>query len=408
MKDHGLNEHEDIVGEAVQAMNECPVPDQIKGLDWSLLLQQLDQDTDRDTRGTAPSSSTNIWKTIMNKRLIKHGVAAVLVVGVAVLLWLIVENGGSSVAFAEAVRQINEARTLTFSLTAQTQGEDPTTIQYMYMEPGRSRISSQRNIFPAPLPEGSILIIDSAKDAMLILDPAKRTATKLDVEISAEKAPDIIQEMRNLPVKPDKKLGMKDIDDKKTEGFVVHKYDHVFTIWVDKQTGLPLRIEGEMPSGQGQKVKLIISNIKFNVELDESLFSLEAPAGFVLKPVSDELERSRQKALRSHSTANVHKLSTACIRYSQDNRGQWPDSLQQLEQYGITEKDLINPLQPEMKVGYNYLKPVATPFDPGRLLIHEKYSAWKDGVNVAFANGRVQFIANEAKFKRLVKKVGAR
>ena len=37
MKDHGRNRHKDTVAEAVQAMNECPVPDQIQGLDWSLL-----------------------------------------------------------------------------------------------------------------------------------------------------------------------------------------------------------------------------------------------------------------------------------------------------------------------------------------------------------------------------------
>ncbi len=403
MKDHGLNEQEDIVGEAVQAVNECLVPDQIKGLDWSLLLQQLDRDTDRDTRGPVPRSSTNIWRTIMNKRLIKHGVAAALVVGVAVLLWLIVENGGSSVAFAEAVRQINEARTLTFSLTSPGElGEGSPTGQYMYMEPGRWRISSQRNISPEPLPEGSIHIYDWTTGEILILDQEKRTATKLHVTLDAKKVPDIIGEMRNLPGKPDKKLGAKNIDGHNAEGFVVrNKHDHVFTVWVDTDTGLPLRIESEMGSGQ-----LVVSNIKFNVELDESLFSLDIPAGFVLKPTSVDLDSIRRKALRTKSMVNMHRLAKACIRYSQDNMGQWPDSLQQLEQYGITEKDLINPLQPEMKVGYSYLKPVDTPVNPGRLLIHEKYSAWKDGVNVVLANGRVQFIANEAKFKRLVKKVG--
>jgi len=408
MTHHGRNGHEDIVDEAVQSINECPVPDQIKGLDWSLLLQKLDRDTDRDTSGAVPSSSTKIWRTIMNKRLIKYGVAAVLVIGVTILLWPIVENGGSSVAFAEVVRQINEARTLTFSLTAQTRGADPTTTQYMYMEPGRWRVRSQCNIFPAPLPEGSIHITDLTKGEILVLDPAKRTATKLDVEIAAEKVPDIIQEMKNLPVRPDKKLGVKDIDGKNAEGFVVHKHDHVFIVWVDQQTGLPLRIEGETASRQGQKVKLIASNINFNAELDEALFSLKAPPGFVLKPVSDELERSRRMALRTQSAVNIHKLAAACIRYSQDNRGKWPDSLQELGRYGVVAKDRVNPLQPEMKAGYSYFKPVDTPVDPGRLLIHEKHKVWEDGVNVAFANGRVQFITDETEFKSLVKKLGAK
>ena len=93
--------------------------------------------------------------------------AAILMVVVGLFAWLTAGNGGASVAFAEAVRQIEEAETLTFTVTFNSiEVEEPTILQFMYMEPGRLRINSSSNIvFPTNvakglLPEGSIWIGD--------------------------------------------------------------------------------------------------------------------------------------------------------------------------------------------------------------------------------------------------------
>ena len=104
----------------------------------------------------------------------------------------------------------------------------------------------------------------------------------------------------------------------------------------------------------------------------------------------------------------MHRLAKACIQYSTDHEGQWPDSLQQLAEYGITEKELVNPCQPEREIGYVYLKPTGTSAAPEQILIHEAYAQWEDGINVAFAHGRVKFIADEKEFENLLQKATTR
>ncbi|GAH85566.1 unnamed protein product, partial [marine sediment metagenome] len=50
------------------------------------------------------------------------------------------------------------------------------------------------------------------------------------------------------------------------------------TIWVDPQTDLPVRIEVAEAGDNGASI--VCSNIRFNAELDESLFSTSMPDGY--------------------------------------------------------------------------------------------------------------------------------
>ena len=38
-------------------------------------------------------------------------------------------------------------------------------------------------------------------------------------------------------------------------------------------------------------------------------------------------------------------------------------------------------------------------------MIYEAHDEWEDGINAVFADGHVQFIANEEEFKKLLEKV---
>lgn len=55
-----------------------------------------------------------------------------------------------------------------------------------------------------------------------------------------------------------------------------------FTFWMDAETRMPIRIE-LIHTNKGQK--LIWSDFEFDVELDEELFSTEAPEGYDVKQV---------------------------------------------------------------------------------------------------------------------------
>ena len=66
---------------------------------------------------------------------------------------------------------------------------------------------------------------------------------------------------------------------------------------------------------------------------------------------------------------------------------------------GITGQELRNPRQPQREVGYVYVKPVKNP-RPDTLVVYEAHDDWDGGVNVLFADGHVQFIGDEARFRK--------
>ena len=82
---------------------------------------------------------------------------------------------------------------------------------------------------------------------------------------------------------PVERLGTREIEAKRAEGFLVRKKPATYTIWADAETGLLVRMECEVPphpetGGSGGKVTW--SDFVYDVELDESLFSLEPPLGY--------------------------------------------------------------------------------------------------------------------------------
>ena len=94
--------------------------------------------------------------------------------------------------------------------------------------------------------------------------------------------------------KPDVKresLGEKEIDGRRVIGFrFTHPrlYRMVMNLWGDPKTGLPVRIETTMASPTSN-VKVTMSDFVFNADMDESLFSVEPPAGY--KVIKDEYPR---------------------------------------------------------------------------------------------------------------------
>jgi hypothetical protein len=95
-----------------------------------------------------------------------------------------------------------------------------------------------------------------------------------------------IEAMRNLPAKADENLGAKEIDGINCDGYKVTQGDLTSIIWLDAKTGDLVQVEHKYASAPGMNT--IIKNIKFDVELEDSLFSLTPPAGY--KPLGVEMK----------------------------------------------------------------------------------------------------------------------
>jgi len=75
-------------------------------------------------------------------------------------------------------------------------------------------------------------------------------------------------------------LGEKDIDGRRVIGFrlVLSDPASVMSLWGDPESGLPVRIEITTP--KFPNAKTTVTDFKVNVAMDESLFSVEPPAGY--------------------------------------------------------------------------------------------------------------------------------
>jgi len=131
----------------------------------------------------------------------------------------------------------------------------------------------------------------------------------------------------------------------------------------------------------------------------------------VVETLSPSLRRARLLAKRTVSMANMKGIMAALIVWSSDHKNQWPGHLQTLVDAGmIPPQMLVNPAQPDRKVAYVYVRP-AVPLnkvDPLSIVLYEAHDTWGDGINVAFADGHVEFLRDRPKFEDLLARTAGR
>lgn len=207
--------------------------------------------------------------------------AAVMVTVGAVVLWFMFTLlGGGSVSYAQVAKQIRDAQSMTFTMTMTApQLPHPVEAKIYALEPGKIRNEG---------PQGIVTISRREDDVIRILSlvPQGKQARLIETKLSDPKqalAGDFVGDFRKLADKPGAEpLEERQIGDVKAKGFRVAMDGQVVSLWAHPKTALPLRVEMEVAAaGEGSKV--IMSDIAFDVALDESLFSLEPPKDYVLK-----------------------------------------------------------------------------------------------------------------------------
>ena len=134
-----------------------------------------------------------------------------------------------------------------------------------------------------------VQIWDGYQGKTLILEPEQKRATVFDhADRPKDKTPkaadplagwrSFLLDARNKPDVKREPLGEKDIDGRRVIGFRIITPTAVIELWGDPKTGMPVRME--MTTPLMPNVKMTMSDFEFNVDLDESLFSVEPPAGY--------------------------------------------------------------------------------------------------------------------------------
>ena len=237
----------------------------------------------------------------MSNRMTKFAIAAAVVIAfVGVGSWLKLNNGKSGIAFADVMERISSARTVIYNMTVEgitVEGRSLPAItqKVMHIAPGRARVES---------PGGSvaIMVMDSSPPKSLVLQPATKKAIRIDLVggpdmTNATSQKDLFEELLKLRGQASEELGQREIDGRQAVGFRARLGGFDWIVWVDIATGLPTRIEVPYEKMLGPGAKMVMHDFAFDVPLDESLFSLDPPAGYTLETTKFDMPTSPEQAI---------------------------------------------------------------------------------------------------------------
>ena len=220
-------------------------------------------------------SGHNIWSIIMKSKITKFTAAAAIIIIVSLVISQVVSPG---LAWADVVQPILTARTAIFNVVMENGQNVPVT---RIMNMGTQRIRSEVLSEDGKTIQ-TIAIIDFDTSRMLTLIPNQKIAALVNLKDLPEKPENILEEMRNiitdLQNDPDfsvEPLGEKEIDGRAAKGFYATGPDEELTIWADPQTALPIRTEQKW-----HQMQFTCTDFQFDIEMDESLFSMEIPEGY--------------------------------------------------------------------------------------------------------------------------------
>ncbi len=231
-------------------------------------------------------NTISIWRTIMKSPITKIAAAAAIII--AAIIGLNQLSDSSSVAWAEVSQHILNAQTAILDIIV---GDEEAGGPVIHDQIKGSRI--RRTVSNM---EDDVSIIDMESWRLLSLTVSKKEAAYIDLK-GLPSMPTYMDTLRNLiselQEKPDfevEELGKQEVDGQEAVGFLARHPKAEITIWADPETALPIRIE--QVSGQ---LKVICKNVKFDVPMDDSLFSMEVPEGYTLQEAELDLLGSTEQ-----------------------------------------------------------------------------------------------------------------
>ncbi|MCP4258148.1 MAG: hypothetical protein GY774_11725 [Planctomycetes bacterium] len=263
------------------------------------IFEKIQRAQDQSKTTTPASYRLSLRSNIMKSRITK--LAAAAVIALAAIIG-ISQFAGGSVTFAQVIEPILNARTVVLDYVI---GEGPDALEMHDIVIGSRIRRTTSNIDKTKILDSRVRSAVSNMDMTMILDledarmltlvtlENTKIASYNDIQgTGLEGTRSVLDFVRNVVSRvkdnPDadiQDLGEKEINGQKAVGFYVKGFNDGLTIWANKKTSLPIRIE--ITEG---KTSTVIKNIKFDVPLEESLVSMEVPAGYTLKDIVIHIE----------------------------------------------------------------------------------------------------------------------
>lgn len=241
-------------------------------------------------------------------------VAAVVMItvgGVVIYtLFALFNTLGPTVAYADIAAKLESARTLIFNSTTTLPGMPPVVTRVLVAEKGRMRHE---------MTDGTISIING--QTVLTLSPRTKTAIRMELTYRPGEEPgglpDPVAGLRALGKVPGEPIEEKEIGGKTVAGFRSKVGNQLMSIWADKETAMPMRVEMTLKVPQGDAI-VVMDKFEIDRPLEDALFSLEPPEGYTLQT----------QKLEMPSPKNVEEAVIPFLRESAElNDGQFPSTL---------------------------------------------------------------------------------
>lgn len=350
---------------------------------WSVIQEPLDADAvsrvkarakglaeqERSTSVTAGEPTVrkaNRTRALSLTRIVQ-ALAASIAVAVGGWLWF----SSSNSAFAQVIEQLRAAKTLTYMIeTEHEQFDEPIQQRVMVAADGRIRHEAGSSVSIVD-PSGNLRlhlnkltkhantmnsvesndfelseseldeIINSLESSDFefseseiaeIKNEIKNSSELLDFEVSEL---DWIHWLRDHTGNPDRKLGRRMVEGRELDGFVVLLEGDEYTIWLDSVTNSLARVEYDASVEGSGLGKSVMKDFRFDVPLDEALFSYDPPPGYSTADLASLLpetgvplasEETLVEALRAFT-----KLSGGKFPKSLSNWSDWLDVLEDPE-----------------------------------------------------------------------------
>ncbi len=232
-------------------------------------------------------NSISLWRKIMRSPITKIAAAVVVISGVLIAMHFAGLSTGT-VTFADVIKPILNAQTAVLDIIIGDEESGGPVIHDQIKGPLIRRTMSHM--------EDVVTIIDLEAWRLLSLTISKKEAAYVDLKglpsmpNYMDTLRNIINELQERPGFEVEELGEQEIEGQKVVGFLARHPKAEITIWADPETALPVRIE--QVSGQ---MKIICKNVKFDVPMDESLFSMDVPDGYKLQQVELDLMGSTEE-----------------------------------------------------------------------------------------------------------------
>jgi outer membrane lipoprotein-sorting protein len=203
--------------------------------------------------------------------------ATVLAIAVVVLFLAVGPFGHSdSFAFGDVQKAIGATKSTMYQCLIFNGGDDPIVIKVWCLGPDRSRSENS---------DGEVQILNVKEEAMMRVSRVNRTALIESLYPSPEipkMLADSLARFRGLPEKASRRIEEREYKGRKVIDFLVKLDDRNYTVTVDAETKLPVRMEfaTEKLAGTGPAHRELYTDFVFDAPLDESLFALTPPPGY--------------------------------------------------------------------------------------------------------------------------------